>query len=340
MENEKRIAILIDSDNISPKYFSKILDEVASYGRITYRRIYGDWSAQNLSSWRKKLVNTGFLPIQQSRYIGGKNATDAAIIIDAMDILYGQTVDMFCLVTSDSDFSRLAIRLREAGTEVLGMGERKTPSAFIASCTMFRYLDVLTSDEDESEIPETPHLQDSAQVGAALSSAQSGAPTFRQDLADAEPYTITDEKSIIKAIRDFVQTSVADSTADERGVNIAILGFHLQKRFPEFDVRNYGFSKLSTFLESLEGFTLVYAGLKVFITIDDTKNNIDKKEVISFIKKAIKENNGGLKIAELNKKLLKEFPNFDVDSLGYSKLSAFLSDEKSFDLKWNVVKLK
>lgn len=322
MEHEKRIAILIDSDNISPKYLRSILDEMSTYGRITYRRIYGDWSAQNLSSWKKPLLNTGFLQIQQSRYTGIKNSTDAAMIIDAMDILYGGSVDVFCLVTSDSDFSRLAIRLREAGTEVIGMGERKATSSFVASCTIFKYLDVLTNDEEESETIE----------------AGSAAP--KADTADDSVYEITNEKEILFAIRDFVENAVANNTADENGVNIATLGSHLQKRFPEFDVRNYGFSKLSTFLESLDGVKLAYKGLKVFLSFDDDKKSNDKDYLAKQIKDILAENGGTMKLPEINNKLVKKIPNFEIQKFGYAKLSAFLKDQKDFELRFNTVKLK
>ncbi len=321
MENEKRIAILIDSDNISPKYLRSILGEVAGYGRITYKRIYGDWSAQNLSSWRKLLLGSGFLQIQQSRYAGSKNSTDAAMIIDAMDILYGGAVDAFCLVTSDSDFSRLAIRLRESGMEVIGMGEEKTPSAFVASCTIFKYLDVLTTDENE---------------GANEESDMSDSTSNKNDAG----YMITDKKEIMIAIREFVQSAYANNTVDVQGVNIATLGSHLQKRFSEFDVRNYGFSKLSTFLESLDGVNLVYDGLKVFLTLDEETTPIDKNDLVAVIVKILKENNNQMKLGELHARITKECPGFDIHNLGYSKLSAFLIDEGGFDIKWGTVRLR
>jgi len=324
MENEKRVAILVDSDNISPKYLRSVLSEVAGYGRITYKRIYGDWSAQNLSSWRKLLLDSGFLQIQQSRYAGSKNSTDAAMIIDAMDILYGGAVDAFCLVTSDSDFSRLAIRLRESGMEVIGMGEEKTPSSFVASCTIFKYLDVLTTDENETT------YDDGDSVDASVN---------KPEIDDAG-YMITDKKEIMLAIREFVQSAYASNMVDKQGVNIATLGSHLQKRFPEFDVRNYGFSKLSTFLESLHGVNLVYDGLKVFLTLDDKAAPVDKNYLLTLVNKILKENNGQIKLSELNKRIVKECPNFDIQNLGYSKLSAFLSDEGAFDIKWGTVRVR
>lgn len=143
MENDKRFAVLIDADNVSERYIKFILDEISNDGVTTYKRIYGDWTSPTLTSWKKVLLDYSITPIQQYSYTTGKNSTDSAMIIDAMDILYTDSVEGFCIVSSDSDFTRLASRLREAGKYVVGMGEKKTPSAFIAACNKFKYLEVL-----------------------------------------------------------------------------------------------------------------------------------------------------------------------------------------------------
>ncbi|MBN2220568.1 MAG: NYN domain-containing protein, partial [Vallitaleaceae bacterium] len=140
---DKRFAILIDADNISSKYIPFILEEIANYGVATYKRIYGDWTKPESSSWKDVLLSNSITPIQQYSYTLGKNATDSAMIIDAMDILYSGNVDGFCIASSDSDFTKLSSRLRESAMFVIGMGERKTPKPFIASCNQFKYLDVL-----------------------------------------------------------------------------------------------------------------------------------------------------------------------------------------------------
>lgn len=145
-KEDKRYAVLIDADNVSDKYIEIILDELSNYGVATYKRIYGDWTKSRFASWKKVLLEHSIIPIQQYSYTTGKNATDSAMIIDAMDILYSGRVDGFCLVTSDSDFTRLASRLREAGMDVIGMGETKTPKPFISACDMFKYLDLLALD--------------------------------------------------------------------------------------------------------------------------------------------------------------------------------------------------
>lgn len=145
METDNNIAVLIDADNVSSKYIKFIFDEISNHGTPTYKRIYGDWTKPQLAAWKNVLLNYSISPIQQYNYTTGKNSTDAALIIDAMDILYSKNVDGFCIVSSDGDFTRLAARLREAGMVVIGMGEKKTPTPFIAACEKFKYLEVLES---------------------------------------------------------------------------------------------------------------------------------------------------------------------------------------------------
>lgn len=147
MDQEMRYAVLIDAENISPKYIKIVMDEISNYGITTYRRIYGDWTSNRNNSWKDILLENSITPIQQYSYTDGKNSSDSALIIDAMDILYSMSVDGFCLVSSDSDFTRLASRLRESGMKVVGMGESKTPKSFISACNTFKYLDILYRNE-------------------------------------------------------------------------------------------------------------------------------------------------------------------------------------------------
>ena len=152
--NDVRMAILIDADNISYEYFDALMSEVARYGLPTIKRIYGDWTSPNLNGWKPLLQEYAIIPIQQFSYTTGKNSTDSALIIDAMDLLYTEKVDVFCLVSSDSDFTRLAMRLREEGRKVYGFGEQKTPKAFIAACDKFIYLEVLNTDDEKDDEDE------------------------------------------------------------------------------------------------------------------------------------------------------------------------------------------
>jgi uncharacterized LabA/DUF88 family protein len=226
MPEEKRFAVLIDADNVSGKYVKYILDEISNEGVATYKRIYGDWTKPTLASWKNVLLDNSITPIQQYGYTTGKSATDSAMIIDAMDILYTGHVEGFCLVSSDSDFTRLASRLREGGMTVVGMGEKKTPSAFIAACNKFRYLEVLAQQAQENEKAD--------------------------DEPPAEP-----EMKPPAAIVNTILNMVRDN-ADENGrLPISDVGNMLARRYPDFDVRNYGFKKLSLFIKSLNMFEVV-----------------------------------------------------------------------------------
>ena len=225
MENELRYAVLIDADNISDKYIKIILEETASNGVLTYKRIYGDWTNPKLVSWKKVLLLESIIPIQQYSYTTGKNATDSAMIIDAMDILYSGTVDGFCIVSSDSDFTRLAARLRESGMQVIGMGESKTPQPFISACNQFKYLDKLYAERMEEQAEE------------AASEAES----------EEREASTTDIATVNRTIK-----SIMKKFSNEDGwIFSGKLGDQLSKRLPDFDVRNYGYSKLTLFMNSL-----------------------------------------------------------------------------------------
>ncbi|MDN5352027.1 MAG: hypothetical protein PWQ12_947 [Clostridiales bacterium] len=225
---DKRIAVLIDADNVSERYIKHIIDEVSNHGTPTYKRIYGDWTKPNLSSWKNVLLKHSISPIQQYSYTTGKNATDAALIIDAMDILYSGNVDGFCIVSSDSDFTKLAARLREAGMYVLGMGEKKTPQPFIAACEKFKYLEILASPPTEDESPKDSKARSEGKAG------------------------IINKTELIDVIR-----SIINEISDEDGwAFLGELGSVLNKRYPDFDTRNYGYSKLTPFVSSLNKFEI------------------------------------------------------------------------------------
>ena len=234
MEKEdKRFALLIDGENVSAKYIKGILEELSNEGVITYKRIYGDWTSANMQGWKDVLLENSVTPIQQYSYTTGKNATDSAMIIDAMDILYAGNVEGFCLASSDSDFTRLASRLREAGKIVVGMGERKTPSPFIAACNKFKYLEVLQNPEPEA--PECPERKE----------------VMENDSAGGQNTARTSLREIRRAVRTIIDDSSED---DDQWVPLSIVGDTLIKRFPEFDVRNYGHRKLTTFVKALDAF--------------------------------------------------------------------------------------
>lgn len=307
--SEPRFAILIDADNISEKYIKIILDEVSNAGVATYKRIYGDWTSQRLVSWKNCLLENSIIPIQQYSYTYGKSATDSAMIIDAMDILYSGHVDGFAIVSSDSDFTRLAARLRESGMQVIGMGEQKTPEPFISACNQFKYLDLLyaaqraeAKEEAEAEreaeaAAEAPAKKKVGKGAAKKAIKDEGAPTQKKlkakssgvekvadkqaapekaaahpkrspgdmggevplaagteaDLGDVEFSELSRaaRRRHMKRIRTAVD-SVIDQFSDEEGwVFLGTIGSELPKRLPDFDVRNYGYRKLSPFLKSM-----------------------------------------------------------------------------------------
>ena len=245
MENELRFAVLIDADNVSEKYIKIILDETANSGVATYKRIYGDWTNQRMTSWKSVLLENSIVPMQQYSYTTGKNATDAAMIIDAMDILYSGNVDGFCIVSSDSDFTRLVARLRESGKQVIGMGESKTPQPFISACNQFKYLDLLLEQKLQEEAAEEA-------AKTAKSTASKGKTTKKKtkEQQDLEKKRQSD----LRRVRNILD-NITEKFSDEDGwIFSGKLGDQMSKRMPDFDVRNFGFSKFTSFIKSLGTF--------------------------------------------------------------------------------------
>ncbi|MFC2131093.1 NYN domain-containing protein [Bacteroidota bacterium] len=220
------LAVLIDGDNIPSANVKDLMEEIAKYGNPTIKRIYGDWTKPNLSKWKNLLLENAITPIQQYGYTTGKNATDSAMIIDAMDILYSEKVSGFCLVSSDSDFTRLATRLREAGMQVIGIGEKKTPNPFIVACDKFIYIEILKhqSKERESE-SEKDLIKDSV------------------------------DKITGKEIK-LIATTITDLSDDDGWAFLGDVGSLLQKKQPNFDPRNYGFQKLTPLIKSIGKFEI------------------------------------------------------------------------------------
>ena len=259
---DRRYAVLIDADNVSDKYVKIILDEISNYGVATYKRIYGDWTKPRFARWKTMLLEHSITPIQQYSYTVGKNATDSAMIIDAMDILYSGKVEGFCLVTSDSDFTRLASRLREAGMDVIGMGETKTPKPFISACNRFKYLDLLALD---AEMADGPDLTDMAEekeereetetrskakssgkknAGAAASSKASSGKAAEQKSGNVKTLSA-------KSMRKAIMAMVEENSDEDEWFPLGDLGNLILKRYPDFDVRNFGFKKFTPFIKSL-----------------------------------------------------------------------------------------
>lgn len=228
---DKRFALLIDADNVSSKYIKSILDELSKYGTITYKRIYGDWTSTLHAKWKDALLDNSITPIQQFSYTVGKNATDSAMIIDAMDILYTNSVEGFCLVSSDSDFTRLASRIRESGLTVIGMGEKKTPTPFRKACDIFTTLELL--------------------IGEA-----------RRDKANGSSSSLT-----IEEVERAVVGIITDNQNNGKSTGLGEVGSRLLKRYPDFDVRSFGTNLLSKLLGEFESVTIRKDGSNVRVEL-------------------------------------------------------------------------
>ncbi|MCP9753206.1 NYN domain-containing protein [Ferruginibacter sp. HRS2-29] len=243
METSKeiRLAVLIDADNVPYSNVKGVMEEIAKYGTPTFKRIYGDWTKPTVSGWKNVLLENAITPIQQYSYTQGKNSSDSALIIDAMDILYSGKVDGFCIVSSDSDFTRLATRLREAGMKVFGIGQKKTPNPFIVACDKFIYMEIIpVVNEAEAETPAKTNTRRKSTKPATA------APTAVKPSVDKlNKETL---KLIAKTINDL---------ADENGwAFLGDIGNLLLKKQPNFDPRNYGFAKLTPLLKSLPQFEI------------------------------------------------------------------------------------
>ena len=234
LEKDIRLAVLIDADNIPYSNVKGMMEEIAKYGTPTFKRIYADWTKPTVGGWKKVLLENAITPIQQYSYTTGKNSSDSALIIDAMDILYSGKVDGFCIVSSDSDFTRLATRLREAGMKVFGIGQKKTPAPFIVACDKFIYLEVIAvPDEEENNIPSKA--------------------TTDKDLPKLSKVVV--DKLNKKTIQ-LIATSI-DDLADENGwAFLGDVGNLLMKKQPNFDPRNYGFQKLTSLFSSQSQFEI------------------------------------------------------------------------------------
>ena len=220
---QRRFAVLIDADNVSAQALEGLLAEVANYGTAMVKRIYGDWTLPNLKSWKTMLLEHAIQPIQQFRYTVGKNATDSALIIDAMDLLYHAKLDGFCLVSSDSDFTRLASRIREEGLMVIGFGERKTPRAFVTACDRFIHTDILRGAGPEDE---------------------------------AKPKRTTTSLKVDNKLISLLRWAVEASEDEEGWANLGTVGAKIMAQQPDFDARSYGYGKLSSVVEATEAFEI------------------------------------------------------------------------------------
>jgi len=218
-----KLAILIDADNAQPSIIDNLLAEIAKYGTASVKRIYGDWTGPSLGGWKDVLLQHSIQPIQQFAYTKGKNSTDSAVIIDAMDLLYTDRFDGFCIVSSDSDFTKLAARIRESGLFVYGFGEKKTPDAFVSACDKFIYTEVLRANEGEESSIKKKSTKE-----------------LRQDTK----------------LTSLLRSALEASSDDDGGANLSPVGSYIAKKSPDFDPRNYGYEKLSQLIKATDLFVI------------------------------------------------------------------------------------
>lgn len=238
METEMKIAVLIDAENIASKYTGVILNEANNLGNIIIKRIYGDWTARQMCSWKDVVLDNCIQPIQQYSNVSGKNSSDSALVIDAMDLLYQAKIDAFCIVSSDSDFTRLASRLRESEKYVLGLGEQKTPQSFISACNKFSYIDLLYAAGREQ--PTEP--------------ARTPVKTVGKKAPEKEKAAEIKGGSDLQVVRQMLIELAEENSEDDGWILSSKLAELLNRKLPDFDVRNFRFKKFTRFVESLQVF--------------------------------------------------------------------------------------
>ena len=353
------IALLIDADNVSSRYISGILSELSKYGKITIRRMYGDWSQDRLHSWMKCSSRFSLTPIMQPNNTPGKNASDIGLIIDAMDILYTGDAQGFCIVSSDGDFNKLATRLREAGKFVIGMGEKKTPESFRVSCERFIFLDVIESEvpgagrmsEDSNSQEADAAPQSAAQETSAGRSASSQTTTRRRRAAvvseaapsyksvtsgsqktpaveevepeqdyDADSEALFTDKATIE---NAIVSIITDNSAEGKETGLGEIGSRLVKIFPDFDVRNYHYSKLSEYLKDFSSLKVENRDNAVWVSLNSSPDSEIEQQILRIFKR---HGTDDMYMTTLKKELLELNPNLDasIRRSGVTRFSVYL----------------
>lgn len=314
---EDRFALLIDADNVSAKYIKPILDELSKYGNVTYKRIYGDWTSSYNSSWKEELLQNSITPIQQFSYTQGKNATDSAMIIDAMDMLYTSELEGFCLVSSDSDFTKLASRLRESGRMVIGMGESKTPVPFRKACDIFTELELLMEDNTMGNAG-SKNEKTAAVPPAVFGSPGSGGERENKSSRKNGIHPVSKNQ-----IEEAVVKIITENQNNDKETGLGEVGSRLVKLYPDFDVRRYGYSLLSKFLETFPKLKLKQDGTQVTVTLyeDKSKKEMLEEFVVSQVQSAGSQ---GISLGVLGNRIRSRFGDFKVRDYGFSQFKQYI----------------
>ncbi len=292
---EKRFALLIDSENTSVKYLDTILKELGKYGQVTYKRMYGDFTMDYLSEWNQKALEYAIVQIQQPRYSKAKNAADIMLVIDAMDILYTKNVDGFCIVSSDSDFTRLVNRLSEDGMTVIGMGKSDASKTLKTACTEFKNLEKIYEAELSVEVESKEETE----------------------IDKLDNASITPLCEIKKNILEIVQQQ------ENKGERAGLGGIksQLQRVYTDFDERNYGYSSMTTFIKDLKEFEMILEGTAVYVV--NSKMTHSRDEIEQFILRRVAQS--PVSLGSLGQQIHNQFPDFQCKNYGYSQLWRFVS---------------
>lgn len=289
---EKRYALLIDAENADIKYLDNILDEIKNYGNVTYKRMYGDFTSSNMKEWNEKALQYAIVPIQQPHYTRSKNAADIMLVIDAMDILYNKNVDGFCIVSNDSDYTRLVNRLCEAGMEVIGMGSGQASKTLKAACTEFKNLEKIFSEDLAVKASKTMKNTHN-----------------KEDKGDS----ITSIDEIKRTIEELIRQN---EKAGLGGIKST-----LQRRYSDFDERNYGFTTIRKFIESMEDFQIIQEDTSLYVTMKSLEH--EEKVVVAYILDCLQK--GEVEMGALSNKVHERFEGFNFKNYGYNQFSKFIS---------------
>lgn len=298
---EKRIALLIDAENTSVKYLDSIFMELKNYGMVTYKRMYGDFTSKTLSEWNHKALTYAVDPIQQPRYSTAKNAADIMLVIDAMDIMYTKNADMFCIVSSDSDFTRLVNRICEEGIEVIGMGKSDASKTLKAACTIFKNLDIIGESDDEPS--------------GSGSKGNNNVHKSNELEANMEK-NITPLREIKKSMMEIVREN--ENQGDRTG--LGGLKSSIQRLYKDFDERNYGYSSMSKLVQALRDFELTQERSTVYVSLKHEISN--ESNIEGYIKDVLQK--GPVELGNLGRMIHSTFPGFELKKYGYSQLGTFV----------------
>lgn len=298
---EKKYALLIDAENADIKYLTDILNELKTYGNVTYKRMYGDFTSSTMKEWNRRALEYAIVPIQQPHYSKYKNAADIMLVIDAMDILYNKSVDGFCIVSNDSDYTRLVNRLCEAGYEVIGMGSSNASKTLKAACTEFKNLEKIFSD-DLDTVDTRPAGQKKGKKSGGV-------------------YEEDDDKGNITPIEE-IRNSVMNLVQKDEKAGLGGIKSTLQRQFSDFDERNYGFTTIRKFIESMKDFQVVQEDSTVYVTMKQP--DIEELEINQFIRSLLFQK--PYEMGELSNKVHEKFDGFDPKHYGYNQFGKFVSN--------------